>query len=256
MSHLPQLPQAFLNRPLAHRGLHDINEARPENSRAAFSAAIEHGYGIELDVQLSKDGQAMVFHDYRMTRLTGLSGPIQMRESGDLVQVELLHGENQTIPLLSDVLALVAGRVPLLVELKDQDGGMGPNIGALEKSVAQFVEGYSGPIAFMSFNPFSVEAIANLLPNHPRGLTTCLMNDSGSLNVPKTRRAELASIQDFERSKSSFISHDHSSLTIPRVQELKSNGVPVLCWTISSPKDEQAARKVADNVTFENYLPS
>ncbi|AML50640.1 glycerophosphodiester phosphodiesterase family protein [Falsihalocynthiibacter arcticus] len=256
MRQIPRLPQSFLDRPLAHRGLHNASALRPENSRAAFLAAIGGGYGIELDVQLSKDGQAMVFHDYNMTRLTGVHGPIQMRESGDLVQIELLHGEKQTIPLLAEVLALVAGRVPLLVEIKDQDGAMGPNVGALEKAVAECAASYKGPIAFMSFNPYSVEVIANLLPDHPRGLTTCLMDDKGSLHVPRDRRDELAAIQDFDRTKSSFISHDHNSLSIPRVQELKSLGVPVLCWTITSNASEVAARQVADNVTFEQYLPS
>ncbi|WP_380058637.1 glycerophosphodiester phosphodiesterase family protein [Falsihalocynthiibacter sp. SS001] len=252
----PVLPKSFLDRPIAHRGLHDIKNDRPENSRAAFEAAIERGYGIELDLQLSKDGHAMVFHDYDMARLTGAHGAIQMRTAEELCATQLLYGMDETIPRFGDILALVDGHVPLLVELKDQDGAMGKNIGALERSVAECAKSYRGPIAFMSFNPHSVEALATLLPNHPRGLTTCVMDKIEAPHTPPLERQRLTDISHFEQSQSSFISHDHNSLDLPRVQELKSQGVPILCWTIKSPQAEEKARKVADNVTFEGYLPT
>lgn len=256
MRPIPPLPKAFLEIPISHRGLHNISDNIPENSRAAFQASIDAGFGIELDLQLSKDGQAMVFHDYDMRRLTDEVGPIQLRNSADLATCKLLHGKDETIPSFASILELVGGRVPLLVELKDQDGGMGANIGILEKSIAQSVEKYSGPIAFMSFNPHSVQELSKLLPNHPRGLTTCSLDDKDSLLIPSALRRELAAITRFEETGSSFISHNRRSLTTPRVTELKQSGVPILCWTVTSTAEEFQARQVADNVTFEGYMPS
>jgi glycerophosphoryl diester phosphodiesterase len=256
MTEVPSLSSVFLERPIAHRGLHNIRDGRPENSRTAFEAAIAAGYGIELDLQLSRDGRAMVFHDYSLTRLTGLSGAIQQRNAAELSASPLLHGASQTIPTFAEVLRLVAGRVPLLVELKDQDGAMGPNIGALEDDVAKCAARYEGPIAFMSFNPNSVVAMAERLPQFARGLTTCPMTDTDSLMVPAEQRAHLARIADFTRSNSCFISHDHRYLDNPRVAELKAQGVPILCWTTKTPAEQERALTIADNVTFEQYTPA
>ena len=122
------LPRGFVDLPLAHRALHDVAQGRPENSRAAIRAAIEAGYGIEIDVQLSADGAAMVFHDYALDRLTHDSGAVRLRSAADLKAVPLKGGD-EGIPDLPEVLQLVAGQVPLLIELKDQDGAMGTNLG-------------------------------------------------------------------------------------------------------------------------------
>ena len=162
----------FLARPIAHRALHDVNAGRPENSRAAIEAAIRAGYGIEIDIQRSSDGVAMVFHDYTLDRLAEATGPIATRTAAELGQLRL-KGNDEGIPTLSEVLELVDGRVPLLIEVKDQDGQMGPNVGPLETAIAADLAGYGGPVALMSFNPNSVAALAELLPETARGLTTC-----------------------------------------------------------------------------------
>ena len=112
---MKKLSPEFLTQPLAHRGYHA--EGRPENSRAAFLAAVKAGYGIELDVQMSSDAKAMVFHDYDLERLTGVKGPIQQRISTELTDVALLGGSDG-IPTLSEVLEIVGGKVPLLIEIK------------------------------------------------------------------------------------------------------------------------------------------
>ena len=122
----PRLPEGFLRQPIAHRALH--SDGRPENSRAAVAAAVTHGYGIEIDLQLSADGVAMVFHDYALDRLTSETGAVQSRPAAALQSIGLTGGD-EGIPTLSDVLALVQARVPLLLELKDQDGAMGPECG-------------------------------------------------------------------------------------------------------------------------------
>ena len=121
------LPACFLTRPIAHRGLHDASDGRPENSVVAFRAAIAAGYAIELDVQMSLDGAAMVFHDYHLSRLTGQNGPVAQRPASDLSRIQL-SGSQDTITDLEQVLGLIAGQVPLLVEIKDQDGNMGQNV--------------------------------------------------------------------------------------------------------------------------------
>jgi len=249
------LPQAFLTRPLAHRGLHDVAAGRPENSLPAFRAAIAAGYGIELDLQLSSDGVAMVFHDYDLQRLTGQLGPVAGKTAAQLGQIALL-GDSEGIPTLTQVLDLVAGQVPLLIEVKDQDLRLGPKIGALEHAAVQALQGYTGPVALMSFNPHSVLRLAELAPEFPRGLTTCDYDAEDWPLVPADRRAALATIPDFDRAGCCFISHQRDQLTNPRVTELKARGVPVLCWTIRSPAQEADARKVADNITFEGYHPA
>lgn len=99
----PNLPAEFLSVPIAHRALHDVAQNRPENSRAAIRAAIDAGYGIEIDLQLSADGQALVFHDYDMTRLTGQSGPIRLQSAAQAAEISLAKGDGETIPTLAEV---------------------------------------------------------------------------------------------------------------------------------------------------------
>lgn len=247
----PRLHPDFLKIPLAHRALHDQTDGRPENSRAAIKAAINAGYGIEIDVQLSGDAQAMVFHDYRLERLAEGQGNVKDKTAVELGDTQL-HGGHEGIPTLSEVLDLVAGKVPLLIEVKDQDGQMGPDIGPLEAQVAQCLQGYDGPVAVMSFNPHSVARMAELLPNVPRGLVTDNF-DAGDWGLPEDVCARLRPIPDFERTQSSFISHDCRDLDAPRVHELKGQGADILCWTVKSPAQEAQARKTAQNITFEGY---
>ena len=248
----PRLPSAFLDRPIAHRALHDIADGKPENSRAAIRAAIAHGYGIEIDLQLSSDNAAMVFHDYGLERLTETRGPVRERSVSALQNVNLKGGD-EGIPTFPEVLDLVAGQVPLLVELKDQDGAMGSGVGPLEEAAVAAVEGYSGALAFMSFNPHSVARIAELAPHLPRGLTTSAF-DPGDWPLSKETCARLRDIPDYDRVGAAFISHEAADLGRTRVADLKASGADILCWTIKSPEAEAEARKIAQNVTFEGYL--
>ena len=252
MTALPVLPDDLLRLPVAHRAYHDVGQGRPENSRAAIRAAVTAGYGIEIDLQLTADGAAMVFHDYDLGRLTGQAGPLRRRSAAEAAEIALLHGDGETIPRFEEVLDLVAGRVPLLVELKDQDGAMGPDVGPLEAAAAQALAGYGGPVAVMSFNPHSMAEMARLAPDLPRGLTTCSYDPS---DWPLSAAAcdHLREIPDFDRVGAGFISHQATDLARPRVRALHDAGVPVLCWTIKSPEAEAEARKLADNITFEGY---
>jgi len=248
----PVLPPAFLKLPLAHRALHDVSAGRPENSRSAVRAAIAAGYGIEIDLQLSADGAAMVFHDYGLKRLTGRDGVVRQHTAEQLGGIALAGGDGETIPTLPDILAIVAGQVPLLIELKDQDGAMGPDVGSLEAAAAEALQGYGGPVAVMSFNPNSVAEMGRICPDLPRGLTTSGY-EPGDWPLNAQTCARLREIPDFERTGAAFISHDAKDLTRPRVRELSEQGTPILCWTIRSAEAEAQARKIAGNITFEGY---
>ncbi|MDO5647448.1 glycerophosphodiester phosphodiesterase family protein [Paracoccus sp. (in: a-proteobacteria)] len=250
---MPPLPQVFVTTPIAHRGLHGPDA--PENSLAAADAAIAAGYGIELDIQPAACGTPMVFHDYDLARLTGQPGFIATSGLDDIAGFRLL-GTDQGVPTLAQFLDRVAGRVPLLIEIKDQDGACGPNTGDLSAAVARVLAGYAGPVAVMSFNPHMVAAFRDVAPDTPVGLTTCDFGADDWPNVPDARREELAQIADFDAVGASFMSHDHTDLTRPRVADLRAAGHPVLCWTIRNAESERAARRHADNITFEDYTPA
>lgn len=246
------LPTSLLTRPISHRGLHDVFDGRPENSIEAFKAAMDADYGIELDLQLSKDGVAMVFHDYHLARLTTETGPVAQRTAAQLGAIPLIGGET-TIPTLAAVLDLIAGKVPLLIEIKDQDGEMGPNVGPLEEATAAALRDYPGPVAVMSFNPHAVTAFGKAAPSVPRGLTTSAFELSDWAPLPGAVCSRLREIPDYDSCGASFISHEAADLARPRVADLKGDGAHILCWTIKSAEQEEQARQVADNVTFEGY---
>lgn len=247
------LPASFFARPITHRALHDRKAGRVENSLKSIEAAIAANYGIEMDVQLTSDGHAMVFHDDLLDRLTSETGPVRNKTRVELETIPLID-DGGTIPALDTVLALVAGRVPLLIEIKDQDGAMGPNVGQLEQATCKALKDYQGDVALMSFNPHSVAACATLAPNIPRGITTSSYRAQFWPEVPESTRDTLRGIPDYDRVGACFISHEASDLNSPRVADLKSQGAHIFTWTIRSAKEEADARAIVDNVTFEGYL--
>jgi glycerophosphoryl diester phosphodiesterase len=249
---MTRLASAFLSTPLAHRALHDVNHGRPENSRAAIKAAIAAGYGIEIDLQLSRDAQAMVFHDYALNRLARASGPVRQQTATQLADIQLIGGD-EGIPTLPEVLQIVAGQVPLLIELKDQDGQMGPNVGPLEEATADALRDYEGPLGVMSFNPNSVAKMGELCPDIVRGITTSSYLPENWAPLPSRVCDHLRDIPDYDRVGASFISHEVSDLSSARVAELKDQGADILCWTVTSREVEAEARRVAANITFEQY---
>ncbi len=242
---------AFLRRrPFAHRALHGAG--RPENSPAAIAAAIAAGYGIECDVQLSADGQAMVFHDETLDRLTAATGPLAARPAAAL-QTIALRGGTDTIPTLRQVLAQVGASVPLLIEIKDQTGAMAATDGRLEHATAAALQGYRGEVAVMSFNPHAIAAFTRAAPGIPVGLTTSAYDPADWAPLPAATCDRLRAIPDADRLPLSFISHEAPDLPRPRVASLKARGLAVLCWTITSAPQEAQARVIADNITFEGY---
>ncbi|MEM6739303.1 MAG: glycerophosphodiester phosphodiesterase family protein [Pseudomonadota bacterium] len=246
------LPSGFLACPIAHRALH--GPGAPENSRAAMQAAIAHGFGIEIDLQLSADGVAMVFHDDKLDRLTAENGPVRARDAAELGRIDL-DFTAEGIPTFAEILRLIDGRVPLLVELKDQSGMLGPSDGRLEAAASDDVSGYDGPLAFMSFSPDMVGHVAETAPERPRGLVTCAFRPHAWPTLPVEHLSALARIEAAEAVGASFISHQWTDLHSARVAELKADGRAILCWTIKSAAEEVQARQIADNITFEHYIP-
>jgi glycerophosphoryl diester phosphodiesterase len=211
------------------------------------------GYGIEIDLQPSSDGVPMVFHDSALVRLTGEEELIRNCTADELGRLPLLGGP-ETIPTLQEVLDLVRGQVPLLVEIKDQDGRMGANVGRLEEAAANVLRAYEGPLAVMSFNPHSMAAMADLAPDLPRGLTTDAFRPEEWRGLTVETCERLRGIPDYDRVGACFISHQYKDLSRPRVRELKRRGAALLCWTITSPEAEREGREIAENITFEGYL--
>ena len=248
----PSLPPAFLKAPIAHRAYHDVAHGRPENSRAAIRAAIAAGYGVEIDLQLSRDGVPMVFHDETLERLTPREGWLCDLTAAELATIPLTGGD-ECIPTLAEILSLVAGRTPLLIELKDQTLRMAETDGRLEQATAALLAGYKGSVAVMSFNPHCIAHMARLAPNIPRGLTTSAYDPDDWHPIPPATCAHLRDIPDYDRVQASFISHEAKDLARPRVTDLATQGAAILCWTIKSPQAEAQARQIAQNITFEQY---
>ena len=198
-----RLPDAFLTLPLAHRGLH--GPGAPENSREAIEAAVAASYGIELDVQGTADGAAVVFHDDTLDRMTNETGPVRARTLAEMEQLDLTGGG--TIPSLADVVEHVDGRVPLLIEIKDQSGTLGPTDGHLERAVAEAIRGARN-VAVMSFNPAAVFWMKTLVPETPRGLVTDPFVDADWRGIDADTRARLAEIPHYDATGSAFISHN------------------------------------------------
>ena len=244
----------FINGPIAHRTLHDVKSGRPENSWEGLEAAISHGFAIEIDLQLSLDGIPMVFHDYKLNRVTNETGLISEKRAEELEKI-ILKGGKKCIPRFDTFMSYIDGRVPVLIELKDQDGALGKSTSVFEIAVCQTLKHYKGAVAIMSFNPFMMEECAKILPDIPRGLITEIFKQNEWTRISKSRCDELTMISDYSLAKATFISHDHKDLNSDVVARLKKTGATILCWTVRNQNQDTRARKVADSVTFENYLP-
>lgn len=246
------LDPAFLKTPIAHRALHDASKGIFENCRSAIIAAIEHGYAIEIDLQLSADGRAMVFHDDTLDRLTNKCGDVANYTAAELSQTKVGSGQDVIEPL-EDILHLIDGRVPLLIELKDQSRQLSQTDGRLEQATIDALSLYHGPVAVMSFNPYMIATMAQLSSELPLGLTTGGFMDP-SWGIDAERVAHLSQIADFDPTRYSFVSHFALELAAPCIQTLKEQGAAIFTWTIRSPDAEAVARQTVDNITFEGYL--
>lgn len=219
----------------AHRGLHGPDA--PENSPSAFAAAIAAGLGIECDVQRSLDGQAMVFHDYDLGRLTGAQGPVDARTAEQLGRIALT-GCTDTIPTLRQMLAQVAGRVPILIEIKSRRGGS-RRIRTICAAVLQALDGYAGRYAVMSFDPRIVRWFAVHAPQVVRGL---VVTEEHGKTLSGTLRRHLA----LWHARPEFLAYDIRDLPSRFAAAQRARGLPVLTWTVHSAEHRERAQQHAD----------
>lgn len=229
---------AFLyDQPFAHRGLHGLGLV--ENSRAAFDAALAAGHGFECDVQASADGIPFVFHDYDLDRLTAETGPVADQMAAVLDHV-LLTGTDEHLPRLTDILAQVAGRSPILIEIKSRDR----NITAICLGVRRALEGYRGKAAIMSFNPMVPAWFAAHAPHIVRGLVVSEEDKEGL----KGRWERTLSLW---RSRAEFLAYDIRDLPSSFASRARSRGLPLLTWTVRDVGQERVALREADQIIYE-----
>lgn len=239
---------AGLHRPIAHRGLWDSD--RPENSLAAFDAAAAAGYGIELDVQLSADGQIMVFHDDRLERLTEGHGRL-CDHGAEALKALRLAGGSEHLPTLDETLAVIAGRTLVVVELKVLGGEEGP----LEARVAATLDAYAGPAAVLSFNPLAIAGFADFSPNRLRGLNSMAYTDAAMWPLTPAQRTGLATLQHVEQARPHFLGLGLDMLPSFEAAALRAQGMPVACWTVRSAEQWARVKLHCDTPMFEGWRP-
>lgn len=243
------------DRPIAHRGLHDRGRGIIENTASAFAAAIEGGYAIECDVQLSRDGIPMIFHDDDLDRLTGVSGPVGARTMAELASYRLLDSAAGDTPQRFDAfLAQIDGRVLLQIELKQQ-----PNQAATEvlaQTVMDALKGYRGPVTLESFDPKLIIEVKKRGASMPVGIVTYAYDEpEWDQHLSAATKFALRHLLHWPVSRFDFISCRDKSLDLPAVRLFRSFGMPVTAWTIKSPAAALAVLGKADQIVFEGFDP-
>lgn len=233
-------PEWLKKQPIAHRGLHDLNKERWENTLAAFDAAAKAGFAIECDVHLTKDGGVIVFHDDDLKRLTGREGRISDLTLAEATELHI-GGTADRAPTLKQMLDLIAGRVPVVIELKGIEGRDDGLVAAVAKELAS----YKGQAAIMSFDHHLVRLFASDAPGIPGGLT-----------------AEGTHTKDFEAHFSmlahqiSFVSYNVHHLPNPFVSFVREKlALPVISWTVRDAEMKKHSDLNVDQITFEGFDP-
>ncbi|MCO5133554.1 MAG: glycerophosphodiester phosphodiesterase [Phyllobacteriaceae bacterium] len=226
-------------RPIAHRGLHDVSRGIFENTLSAAKAAIEHGYAIEVDLHPSRDGVPMVFHDNTLNRLTQESGNVRDRSAGELASIGI-GGSADRVPTLAQLLDLTGGRSGLVLELK----GIAGEDDGFVAAVLSVLEDYDGPVAIMSFNHWLLADARKLGATIPVGLTA-----EGDDKLNGVHREAMAAYQP------DFVSYGIDDLPNDFVREFHETGRPVITWTVRSPEAAAKSALYADQITFEGFLP-
>lgn len=225
----------------AHRGL--WNKECPENSLAAFTNAMKNGYGIELDVNTIEDGTPVIFHDSKMSRMTGKDKYIQNLSKEELEHIKLLDSEEK-VPTLEEVLKLVKGKVPLLIEIKNQE-----KVGPLERRVLDLLKNYKGEYAIQSFNPYTLRWFYEHAPKIWRGQLASYFKGE-KLSIFKKLILRKLGMKKF--TAHNFVSYDISNLPNRFTKKLE---VPLLSWTIKNQDNYYKALQYSDNVIFEGFEP-
>ncbi len=248
--------KTLFDRPIAHRGLHDRTRGVIENSASAFEAAIAGGFAIECDLQLSKDGVPIVFHDDTLDRLTARSGPVGALTAAELTALPLTGSAAGDRPQrFAEMLAQVAGRTLLQVELKQQKGRDATQ--ALARASAEAVASYDGPLVFESFDPTLIALVRRHGFTGKRGIITYGYDKpewEGSLTA--SQKFLLRHLLHFPWSRFDFISAEQSALGLGAIRLFRAIGKPVTSWTVRSGADAtRALSGGADQIVFEGFAP-
>lgn len=233
----------IVNKYVAHRGLHDSEKA--ENSLSAFKAAIEHNYPIELDVQQIADGTIVVFHDESLHRVTGKDGYVKnIKTKADLKDYKL-EGTKEFIPTFDEVLKLINGQVPVMIEIKNTG-----KVGVLESKLIEVLRKYKGEFCVIAFNPYVLGYFKNNAPEFIRGQL------AGSFKGEKLaffKKFLLKRIALHKVAEPHFISYEAKALPCKFLKKFKH--LPLICWTIRSQEDYMKVAKYCDNIVFEGFEP-
>ena len=248
VSFRPRALKFLTARPIAHRGLHDFDAGVVENTASAFAAAIAGDYAIECDLQITRDSEAVVFHDDTLERLTEGKGPVKNSTAAEMKQLKI-RGTDDRVQTLGEFLQQVDGRVPLLIELKshwDDDE-------RLVDRALNVLKDYDGPFALMSFDPDVVAAIARKSPSTPRGIVADRADRPFYDGFSLARRVELRTLAHLPRTRPDFISFYYGELPWAPLTAYRSAGFPIISWTIRSPEQAAMAQRYSDQITFERF---
>jgi glycerophosphoryl diester phosphodiesterase len=246
-------PDWLTDRPIAHRGLHAPAEGRFENTLSAAEAAIAGGFAIECDVQLSADGEAMVFHDHVLDRLTAAEGLVRARTADELRSLAI-GGTVDRIPTLADFLDRIGERTPLVIEIKSRFDGDE----RLARRTVEVLNGRTGRFAVKSFDPVIVGLLRRIAPDLPRGIVGQSRYDGGdAAQLSPDRVRAMTDLLHWDDTRPDFVSWRYLDLPcaatfLPR----RFAGVPVMTWTIRSPEEAGRARPHADQIVFEGFVPA
>ena len=244
-------PEWLTARPIAHRGFHHRAARRIENTLPAAAAAVEHRFAIECDLQLTADGRVVVFHDRTLDRLTEATGKIDEKTLAE-ARAARFRESDARIPTLEELLDLVDGRVPLVIELKSAWTADR----RLEQAVAPLLATYSGPAAVMSFDPASMAAMRRLAPNLPRGLIADHFDDGPDWgHLSAARRFALRHLLAAATVAPQFISYGIKALPANAPLLLHHFGMTLITWTVRTREDWAKARQYVDQITFETFDP-
>jgi glycerophosphoryl diester phosphodiesterase len=233
--------------PIAHRGLWSP-AGPPENSLAAFQAACACGYGIELDVQRTADGEAVVFHDTTLERMTGAPGRVSDHTAADIGRMRL-KGSDETIPSLADALTLVGHRAMVHIEIKIPFGEVGP----LERRVHEILIDHSGPTSVIGFNPYSHAWFADHHPRVLRGLDSYSYTGPDARHLAPEIRKKYARLEHVSIAKPHFLALSVDMLSHPKAVALRRDGMPVVAWTVRDAGEAEAIKNSCDNIIFEGF---
>lgn len=238
-------------KPIAHRGLHDEAKGLVENCEASFEAAIAHNFSIETDVELSKDGEAMVFHDDTVERVLDDFGPVKNFTVAELKKMRYRQGADR-IQTLNELMEQINGRATVVVEIKslwDDDF-------TLTDRTLEVLTNYHGPHCVMSFDPALIARAAAILPDTVRGITADRVIDPYYNFMPVSKRLAMQQLSHLPETRPDFISFDFSQLPFGPVTAFRAAGNPLVTWTIRSPEQARMARRYCDQVTFEKFVPA